>query len=104
MFGAMNRENRSDGEISGRPKSRVLITGIDGFTGTYLKQHLERNGYLVYGITLSDGAGELLYHADLLDAVSLKHIVDEVRPDYVFHLAAISSVTHGEVANIYNVN
>ncbi len=104
MFGAMSWESPSDSHSPGFSKPKVLITGIEGFTGTYLKQHLERIGYVVHGVTLSDAAGDRLYHVDLLDIASLKHVVEHVRPDYVFHLAAISSVAHDDVAKIYTVN
>ena len=30
--------------------NKVLITGVNGFTGIYLKEEMERNGWEVFGI------------------------------------------------------
>jgi len=45
-----------------------------------------------------------VYACDLCDLVSLTRIVKEIKPDIVIHLAAISFVPHGDVAEIYRVN
>jgi GDP-4-dehydro-6-deoxy-D-mannose reductase len=68
---------------------RALITGINGFVGPYLKKHLLGEGFEVVGTDISEGAD---YKVDLLDAAEVDELVEEVRPDYFFHLAAQSSV------------
>ena len=41
---------------------------------------------------------------DLLDKVSLQHVINEIQPDYVVHLAAISFVGHGRADDFYRIN
>ena len=88
---------------------RVLITGIDGFTGRYLASALEMAGHEVHGLVHRMPAGAspgaaALHQADLADAQRLAQIVDEVRPHWVAHLAAIAFVAHGDVEAMYRVN
>jgi nucleoside-diphosphate-sugar epimerase len=98
----MSGENPSKAaSSSGR---RVLVTGIEGFTGIHLRRHLERGGYEVHGIQLAPGDGKTVYQADLLDLTSLARVIADVRPHHVIHLAGVSLVTHDDVAQIYNVN
>jgi GDP-6-deoxy-D-talose 4-dehydrogenase len=88
---------------------RVLITGVDGFTGRYQAQVFGNAGYAVHGLVRDpvpggiDGASQL-HVADLSDAAGLAQIVKEVRPEIVVHLAGIAFVQHGDVAAIYQVN
>lgn len=82
---------------------RALITGITGFAGSHLADHLlaDHPEVEVYGIhrwrSRRDNIEHLdqrltLLEADLRDYTSLHHLLDEVRPDYIFHLAAQSFV------------
>jgi GDP-mannose 4,6-dehydratase len=87
-------------------KTKALITGITGMVGSHLADFLlEKTDWDIYGlcrwrspldnvrqlIPLAN-KGERVYfkYADLRDYVSLQNVVDEVLPDYVFHLAAQS--------------
>jgi len=72
---------------------RVLITGLEGFTGHYLKVELEERGHEVIGL-----------FSDLTDAAAVKNEVTSVKPDAVVHLAGISFVGHGDVDAFYHVN
>ena len=83
---------------------RALITGIDGFTGRYLFKELEASGYTVFGLSAASTSGHTTFHCDICDAVAVREVVEQVRPDYVFHLAAIAFVQHGDVDNIYRTN
>jgi len=85
---------------------RVLITGIDGFTGSYLSRRLRQDGFQVFGTVRSAHAPLQpgVFAVDLGDRPGIARVVDVVRPDYVVHLAAISFVAHGDVAAIYNIN
>lgn len=84
---------------------RVLITGIDGFTGRYLAAELDAAGYQVFGLVQNPAlAGNNAIVADLLDAAALTAAVAAVKPDRVVHLAAISFVGHGDVEAFYRVN
>ncbi len=89
--------------------SRILITGVDGFTGRYLTTLLAGQGHEVVGISHSvipvpiEGLASS-HICDLTDAQGLKDIVLAVQPDKVAHLAAIAFVAHGAVEDIYRTN
>ena len=78
---------------------RCLVTGIDGFAGSHLCDLLIRRRYSVHGTIRrpqADPRAELsaevvTYRVDLLDQDAVEALVDEVRPHWVFHLAALSS-------------
>lgn len=92
--------------------SRVLITGVDGFTGRYLAPLLAAQGHEVHGLVQRMGAADapmpdgvhVLHASDLLDAEGLLRVACAVRPDLVAHLAGIALVSHGDVGAIYRVN
>ena len=82
-------------------KKTALITGITGFAGSHLAELLLTEGVNVCGIqrwrSKTDNIENIqdkiiIQEADLLDAHSLYKVVDEIRPDYIFHLAAQSYV------------
>lgn len=83
---------------------KALITGIDGFTGRYLKKSLQDKGVRVFGTVHSPSNEPDTYVADLLDSAALKSVLTEVKPDFVIHLAAISFVGHGDPVDFYRVN
>jgi nucleoside-diphosphate-sugar epimerase len=83
---------------------RVLITGIEGFTGRYLRTTLEEKGYDVHGITRHEPRESSDARIDLLDRAALGQHVKELRPNYLIHLAAITFVAHDDAAEIYSVN
>jgi GDP-6-deoxy-D-talose 4-dehydrogenase len=86
---------------------RTLITGIDGFTGRYLRDELLAAGHAVSGITHNPAATSVadnVHVCDLGDEAALKHIITAVRPDYVVHLAAIAFVAHSDIEAIYRTN
>jgi GDPmannose 4,6-dehydratase len=85
-----------------RPKT-ALITGITGQDGSYLAEFLLEQGYQVGGVVRRSSTENFqriehlrdrleLYQADLLDPTSLARVVDQVRPDEVYNLAAMSFV------------
>ncbi|WP_334181464.1 GDP-mannose 4,6-dehydratase [Novosphingobium sp.] len=89
--------------------SRILITGVDGFTGRYLATLLAAQGHEVIGISHSAIAvpieGLASSHiCDLTDAQGLKEILLTIQPDKVAHLAAIAFVAHGAIDDIYRTN
>jgi nucleoside-diphosphate-sugar epimerase len=88
---------------------RVLITGAEGFTGHYLAETLSAHGCEVHGLcrqTLQRMSKYMAswHEADLADAASLRKVVHAVQPDWVAHLAAVSSVDHGSADEIYLTN
>jgi GDP-4-dehydro-6-deoxy-D-mannose reductase len=77
---------------------RALITGIGGFVGRHLLNHLLEQGDEVYGIgrpgDLGDLAGPLsVAHTDLSDRAAVERFVRDSQPEAVYHLAAQSSPT-----------
>lgn len=79
---------------------KILITGVNGFVGGHLAEHLAENpAYQVHGIarapqlSLSHLHDKVHYHAlDLRDLPRVRQYLDEVRPDVILHLAAQASV------------
>ncbi len=81
----------------------ALITGITGQDGSYLAEFLLDKGYRVVGTVRRSSAPNLwriehlldrvdLRPADLLDQLSIVRLIDEVQPDELYNLAAMSFV------------
>lgn len=90
-----------DCELSNQPKA--LITGITGQTGSYLAELLLSKGYDVHGVIRRTSSPNIdrikeiaslitLHPADLTDESSLIRVIDSVRPQEVYNLAAQSFV------------
>ncbi|MGI5122263.1 GDP-mannose 4,6-dehydratase [Marinactinospora thermotolerans] len=90
--------------FKGDPLSkRALITGITGQDGSYLAEHLLGEGYRVWGLVRGQDSPRKpwirpllkdigLVQGDLLDQKSLTTAIDQVQPDEVYNLGAISYV------------
>lgn len=85
---------------------KVLITGIASFTGPYIAQELFLHGYEVVGLSQLpfEIACASCIEGNLLDATALNKIIDTFKPNFVIHLAAITFVPHGDVAEMYMTN
>lgn len=85
---------------------RALVTGVRGFTGRYLARELTEHGYDVFGLGHGgdDLDSERYFKVDLGDGDGLRRIIAQVRPDRVFHLAALAFVGHGNPDDFYRVN
>jgi GDPmannose 4,6-dehydratase len=81
----------------------ALITGITGQDGSYLAELLLDKGYRVCGMVRRSSAENFyrlepfrdrleLFQGDLLDGTSLTQVLEQVRPDEVYNLAAQSFV------------
>lgn len=78
---------------------KAFITGISGFAGSYLSERLLDEGFEVFGTYLSEESLEILpnkdkltlYKLNLLDEGKTSEIIDNEKPDYLFHLAALTS-------------
>src|SRR5262245_27542737 len=91
-------------------KKRALITGITGQDGAYLAELLLEKGYEVHGIKRRASSFNtdridhlyqdphehdrhlILHYGDLTDPTNLLRIVQSVRPDEIYNLAAQSHV------------
>jgi GDPmannose 4,6-dehydratase len=89
----------------------ALITGITGQDGAYLTELLLKKGYIVHGIKRraslfnTDRIDHLyqdphdinrnliLHYGDLTDSTNLIRIIQEVQPDEIYNLAAMSHVS-----------
>ena len=74
---------------------RILITGATGFVGSHLSGFLSKNTSAeIYGLDLADKTDLplQLISCDLMDKDAVSDCISEIKPDYVFHLAAIASV------------
>ena len=87
-------------------RDNVLITGITGQVGSQLADYILANTVFdvvgmmrwqepldnIYHLTnrINNKDRISLYHADLNDAGSVRNMIDEIRPDYISHLAAQS--------------
>lgn len=83
---------------------RVLVTGINGFTGRYMKAELESNGYEVFGLGTQPLTIQNYHHVTLTDAQALRAVLAEVQPHAVIHLAALAFVAHGDANAFYETN
>jgi GDP-4-dehydro-6-deoxy-D-mannose reductase len=74
---------------------RALITGASGFAGSWLCRECAMAGDEVVAVsrrgTVPNGCGRGVA-IDLRDAVAVGDLVRSVRPDVVYHLAALTSV------------
>ena len=88
----------------------ALITGVTGQDGAYLSEFLLEKGYQVHGIkrrssmfntaridhlVINSSEQEtpfFLHHGDMTDSSSLIHIIQKVKPDEIYNLAAQSHV------------
>ncbi|MDD8012234.1 MAG: GDP-mannose 4,6-dehydratase [Acidobacteriota bacterium] len=82
---------------------KALITGVTGQDGSYLADLLLEKGYEVYGMVRRSSMEKFdriehikdriqIRQADLLDQYSISKIIEEVQPDEVYNLAAMSFV------------
>ena len=92
------------------PNKIALITGVTGQDGAYLAEFLLQKGYEVHGIKRrtslfntdridhlyrdphESGVTLKLHYGDLTDATNLIRVIQQVRPDEIYNLAAQSHV------------
>jgi nucleoside-diphosphate-sugar epimerase len=82
----------------------VLLTGARGFTGIYVRAELEATGYRVIGAVIGATDGSRDINMDITSIEDCRRAMEQVRPDYVVHLAAISFVQHENAEAFYRVN
>ena len=98
---------------------KTLITGVAGFFGSNLAEHLLASGHEVIGIDnfndyyspaikeynireFKDNANFKLYREDITNAEKLNEIFSTEKPEAVFHLAAWAGVTYSiDYPNVY---
>ncbi len=88
----------------------AFITGITGQDGAYLAEFLLKKGYIVHGLKRRsslfntdridhlyqdphvDNRNFFLHYGDLTDSTNLIRIIQEIQPDEIYNLAAMSHV------------
>jgi GDPmannose 4,6-dehydratase len=88
----------------------ALISGITGQDGAYLAEYLLKKGYIVHGIKRRSSLFNtervdhlyqdphvakrdfILHYGDLTDSMNLTRIINDVAPDEIYNLAAMSHV------------
>ncbi len=91
-------------------KKVALVTGITGQDGAYLAELLLEKGYVVHGVKRRsslfntdridhlyqdphiDNKNFILHYGDLTDSTNLIRIIQQVQPDEIYNLAAMSHV------------
>ena len=90
-------------------RKKALITGITGQDGSYLAEFLLEEGYEIHGIirrSSSFNTGRIdhlindeslknrffFYHGDITDCTNINHLLDKIKPDEIYNLAAQSHV------------
>ncbi len=90
-------------------KKKALITGITGQDGSYLAEFLLKKNYVVHGIKRKSSSYNTdridhiyenkkyrsnfsLHYGDLIDSNSILQIIDQVKPNEIYNLAAQSHV------------
>ncbi len=82
---------------------KVLITGIDSFTGAYLSSYLKKFNYDIYGTSLFCAESKK-YKCDITKKEDILNVLKDVNPDFIIHLSGISFAAHGNSEDFYKVN
>ncbi|RXK12299.1 epimerase [Halarcobacter mediterraneus] len=82
---------------------KVLIIGIDSFTGVHLASYLKKDNYDVYGTTLSKSTNKK-YKCDITQKENISEVLNIVKPDYLIHLSGVSFAAHGNNEDFYKIN
>ncbi len=82
---------------------KICITGINGFVGNNLRKTLEDEGHDVCGIDKNSSDSRVI-EADITDLGAVNKIFADLKPDYIYHLAAISRPDYKNPDEIYAIN
>ena len=105
-----------------RESKVALITGITGQDGSYLAEFLLKKGYIVHGIKRRSSSFNtqridylyedphttnsklILHYGDLTDSTNIIKIIENIRPDEIYNLAAQSHVAVSFESPEYTAN
>jgi len=103
-------------------KKIALITGVTGQDGAYLSEFLLKKGYIVHGIKRRsslfntdridhlyqdphvENKNFILHYGDMTDSTNLIRLIQEIQPDEIYNLAAMSHVAVSFEAPEYTGN
>ncbi len=81
---------------------KILITGANGFIGSYLAAKLLKEGALVHGFVMRNtsqarirglGKSIKIYEGDLTEYKAVSSCIKKIKPQIIFHLAALRVIT-----------
>jgi UDP-glucose 4-epimerase len=74
---------------------KIFITGVTGFIGSYLKDKIkgQKYGLVRFGDIPTRHKGYIPVYGDLTDYHGLAKLIQEIKPEIVIHLAAVTSVS-----------
>ncbi len=70
---------------------RILVTGGDGYLGTFLVNRLKRENANVFVISLGEKEEENYFNVDITNFDELNEVIQKIRPEIIVHLAAYLS-------------
>jgi GDPmannose 4,6-dehydratase len=91
-------------------RKKALITGVTGQDGAYLSEFLLKKGYIVHGLKRRsslfntdridhlyqdphiENRNFILHYGDMTDSTNLIRLIQEIQPDEIYNLAAMSHV------------
>ena len=91
-------------------KRIAIITGVTGQDGAYLSEFLLSKGYIVHGFKRRsslfntaridhlyqdpqlDNKNFILHYSDMTDSTNLIRLIQDIKPDEIYNLAAMSHV------------
>jgi len=74
---------------------KAFISGLTGFVGKYLYDFLRENNIEVYGTSYPEKPSpheKNIFHIDIRKSRGLSQLIERIKPELIFHLAAISNV------------
>ncbi|NLN00101.1 MAG: GDP-mannose 4,6-dehydratase, partial [Campylobacteraceae bacterium] len=105
------KNNHNSSRLAPSTSKRIaLITGVTGQDGSYLAEFLLKKDYIVHGIVRRsslfntdridhlyqdphvENRNFILHYGDMTDSMNLTKIIQEVQPDEIYNLAAMSHV------------
>ncbi|UCE41972.1 MAG: GDP-mannose 4,6-dehydratase [Candidatus Aminicenantes bacterium] len=76
----------------------IFITGATGFVGCYLRKFLKSPEHDIWGSAYPEvpdvSSDDHIFYLDIRSDKDVFKCIQEIKPDWVFHLAAISNVRH----------
>lgn len=94
---------------------KILVTGITGFAGAHMASHLKHQGKATLHGTryrhartspVFDSSGIEMHSVDITDQAGVFTLIESLRPDVVYHMAAFVSVARSfdEPAKTFETN
>lgn len=87
---------------------KIIITGASGFIGTNVLEHYKNKGYEVFNLDIhlprNKEHKKYWHKVDICDLESSQKAFEEIRPDYVIHLAARTDLNAKDGLEYYSAN